>query len=168
MPANNDKAIIDFLRKSYFSVDGLWFLRVEAEHSPEEALKIDEQVWAIMPKVQAKKVRAILGLEGYSLDNLAAALNLKFEAEGYDHEIRKEGSNTLHLQIAKCPWFEVLKKSGRTFHAPQICDRVCAGNLVAWADQLSKDVQFRVSCKMSADAPVCEMIYTLTEPENAE
>jgi hypothetical protein len=159
MPVD-DKAIIDFLQKSYFSVDGLWFLGVEEKYSQDAAILIDEKVWGIMPKIQTKKAREILGLEGYSLENLASALTLKLESEGYEYEVSRETPGKLIVRINTCPWLEILKKADRTAFAVEICDRVCAQDLGIWAAQLAKNVEFRMNCNIPSGAPSCEMTYT--------
>ena len=45
----------DYLHKSYAAVDGLWFMKVEEAEGFDKALDIDEKVWQVMPKIQAKE-----------------------------------------------------------------------------------------------------------------
>ena len=72
-----DGQIADLLRKSYFVVNGLWFVKMEEIHGFQEAMELDEAVWGIMSKVQARKARQALGITDNSLDDLARAFQLK-------------------------------------------------------------------------------------------
>ena len=40
-----DAQIADLLRRSYFVVDGLWFVKTEEKHGFEEAMDLDQAVW---------------------------------------------------------------------------------------------------------------------------
>jgi hypothetical protein len=156
----DDKAIIEFLRRSYFAVDGLWFIRLEEEHSYEEALRLDEQVWEILPKIQARKARELLKIEGGSLADLAVGLWLKFAAEGYEHRVIERTPNVLRIHILACPWLEILRKAGRASRAAAICDRICTRDFSIWAAEFSKGIAFSLRAKMSAGDPVCELSFT--------
>lgn len=168
MRAVDDKAIIGFLRKSYFSADGIWFLSVEDEHSFEDALHLDERVWELMPKVQIRRVREILEIEDDSFDALAAGLELKFAAEGYRWEILRPTPEAMHIRIHSCPWLEILRRADRAHHAEKICDRICAKNLVAWGEKLGGNLSFSVKSKMSVGDSACEMLYTNSPQETTE
>ncbi|MCL6630296.1 MAG: DUF6125 family protein, partial [Armatimonadetes bacterium] len=82
----DDKAIIQYLRRSYFAADGLWFTKLEEEHSYDDALRIDELVWEVLPKIQARKAKELLNIECGSLPDLLRALELKFVAERYKYQ----------------------------------------------------------------------------------
>ena len=47
----------EYFRRSYTAVDGLWFMKVEERMGFEQALQIDEAVWRILPKIQARALR---------------------------------------------------------------------------------------------------------------
>ena len=49
-----DKVLVEYLRRSYFAVDGLWFMMLEDELSFEKALEMDVKVWGVVPKIQAR------------------------------------------------------------------------------------------------------------------
>ena len=160
MPVFDDRAIIEFLRRSYFAVDGLWFLGVESEFSSEDALRIDEKVWDVLPKIQARKAREILKIDGGSLSDLALALWLRFAAEGCVHRVTKRTSHELRIEISECPWYALLKKSGRQDIGPEICERICTRDYAGWAAQFSGDIEFSIEQKISEGAPACEFLFT--------
>lgn len=156
----DDKAIIEFLRRSYFAVDGLWFVRVEQEHSYDEALRLDEQVWEILPKIQARKACELLHIQGSALADLALALNLKFIAEGYDYRVMEQVHDTLRIGISACPWLAILQKSGRMSKAVEVCDRVCTRDFSGWAAEFSEGIAFSLPKKLPDGASVCELVFT--------
>ena len=87
-----DQTILtDYLRRSYFAVDGLWFSMVEKETSFEEALALDEQVWAVLAKIQARKAKELLHIEGGSIADLLKGLEVKLEAEEYGYTVEEKG-----------------------------------------------------------------------------
>ena len=156
----DDKAIIEFLRKSYFAADGLWFVRIEAEHSFEEAMRLDEQVWETLPKIQARKARELLRIEGGTLADLALGLWLKFAAEGYDHRVVERTPDILRINISECPWLRILEKAGRTSKAAELCDRICTRDFSTWAAQFSPGINFSLERKLSEGPPACELLFT--------
>lgn len=160
MAVFDDKAIIEFLRRSYFAVDGLWFVRIEGEHSYDEALRLDEQVWEVVPKIQARKARELLGIEGGSLADLALGLWLKFASEGYEHRVIERTAQVLRVHIHTCPWLAILKKVGTTPRAAEICDRICTKAFSIWAAQFSDGIEFSLERKLSEGASACELLFT--------
>ena len=156
----DDKAIIEFLRRSYFAVDGLWFIRIEDEHSFEEAIRLDEQVWEILPRIQARKARELLKIEGGTLADLALGLWLKFAAEGYDHCVVERTTDVLRISVSECPWLSILEKAGRTSKAAEICDSICTRDFSTWAAQFSPGINFSLERKLSEGAPACELLFT--------
>ena len=87
---NKDQVLVEYLRRSYTAADGLWFMIVEEAHDFEHALALDEKVWQILPKIQVRKAREVLGITGNSLADLTACFSLKLRADG--HLFRVDGS----------------------------------------------------------------------------
>ena len=65
--------IIAMLRRSYLAVDGLWFVMCEQRLGFQAALELDGDVWKVMPKIQARRAREVLGLAGNSAASFASA-----------------------------------------------------------------------------------------------
>ena len=160
MPAFDDKAVIEFLRRSYFAVDGLWFLRAEEACGYKDALRLDEEVWEVMPKVQARKARELLGIQGGSLADLALGLRLRFAAEGCEHRVVERTDDILKIDLPACPWLAGLRKSGRESIAPDICERICTRDYAGWAAEFSKDIEFHFEGNLSEGAPACRFVFT--------
>ena len=160
MPVFDEKAVIEYLRRSYMAVDGLWFVKAEEQFSRQDALALDEQVWRVLPKIQARKARELLKIKGGSLSDLALALWLKFAAEGYDYQVAERTSHILRIHIHACPWLEILRKAGRMTTAAEVCDHVCAREGVIWAREFSPDIEFCLESKLPEGAPVCNLLFT--------
>ncbi|MCE5324558.1 L-2-amino-thiazoline-4-carboxylic acid hydrolase [bacterium] len=159
----SDAQIADFLRRSYLAVDGLWFLNVEERFSSDDAMDLDESVWSVMYKIQARKAKEILDLAGGDLDDLAKAFQLKLTSEGYDFNVEM-GDNELVFTITKCPWYEVLKSSGRTHLSESIADRICGNEFSGWTSELAKGVTFEMCsgmCKNFDTGSVCRLVFRL-------
>ena len=76
----------EYFRRSYTSVDGLWFMKTEELHSFEEALKIDHKVWSIFPKIQARTLMKMLNAEK-GIAGLGRCLAAKHSMERFRFEI---------------------------------------------------------------------------------
>ena len=55
----DDKETIRYLKRSYSAVDGLWFMKVEDSFDFDKALEIDNQVWKVVPKIQARFLKTL-------------------------------------------------------------------------------------------------------------
>jgi hypothetical protein len=72
----------EYFRRSYTAVDGLWFMKVEESLGFDEALRLDEAVWKVLPKIQARALKGMMHLEG-GLEGLAQALSARLALEGF-------------------------------------------------------------------------------------
>jgi len=150
-----DAQIADFLRRSYFAVDGLWFVESEERHGFEEAMAVDEAVWDVMSKVQARKAKSVLGISDGSLQDLSRAFQLKLSAEGHDYDVQV-ADDELTLTVNLCPWFEILKSSGRTRIAETISDRICAREYQGWAREFGPGIRMEFDGRLCVEREQCE------------
>jgi len=129
---NKDKLAAEYFKKSFFSVDGLWFLKTEADGSFEQALDIDAAVWAVLPKIQARTLQELLGLE-QGLSAYRKGLDFKLAAEGFDYEMTENRPEGFSVEIKRCPWYAHLKKSGRLNILPKIAEKICPLEITTFA-----------------------------------
>lgn len=165
MPAFDDKALIEFLRRSYFVTDGLWFVRAEAEHGFDETMRLDEQVWDVVPKIQARKAIELLGVAGDSIPDMVLCLELKFAAEGHGYRVVESMPERAVVEVMECPWLSALRKSGRDRLAEEICNRICAREATVWASQFSSDIRVEFDCRVPFGGSCCRLVFTSTEAE---
>ena len=131
---NEDEALIEYLRRSYTAVDGLWFMIVEQAHNFDHALDLDEQVWQIMPKLQARKAREVLDISGNSLEDLIACFTLKLQADGHQFHIERTDSEVRFI-ITRCKWRELLRRSGREHLEQRISNVIWPAELAGWCSE---------------------------------
>lgn len=156
-----DAQIADFLRRSYFAVDGLWFVKTEERHGFDEAMDVDEAIWDVMSKIQARKAKELLGISGDSLEDLGRAFQLKLAAEGYEFDVEFSNGEVM-LKVRTCPWYEALKSNGRTQLAETIADRICAREFGGWIKEFSPDIEFQILGRLCVESDCreeCRMVF---------
>ena len=131
-----EEKLIQYLRRSYTAVDGLWFVMIEDDHGLDMALDFDEKVWKVMGKIQAREAGRLAGRTGEPLRDLRHALALKFQAEDYEHQV-DETDDGFVFRITRCPWYEILKRADREHLAPVLSQRICVNEYQAWAKEFS-------------------------------
>ena len=149
------KVISEYLRRSYFALDGLWFMMIEEDSSFDKALEMDAKVWSILPKIQARKVKELLGLEGVGLADFLKAIKVKLEAEEYSYEEIKATSDHVQIAIRVCPWYEILKKAKREHLAQQIADSICSLELRVWLREFGEQLEFRMPSRCCTGDAMC-------------
>ena len=147
---------MDFLRRSFSAVDGLWFVKCEETLGFEKALELDHRVWEIMAKIQARRAREIIGGQ-MNLDGLEKALTLKLESEGWGFEVEGNG-NEVRFRIVTCPWYQILEKSGRTHLEPTITKTICMAEYPIWCNEFGEGISFSLE-KESPGAGSCTMVF---------
>ena len=152
-------AIAEYLRRSYFAADGLWFMKVEQAHGFKEALRLDVEVWRVLGKIQARRAREILGIQGRSLSDLVSALELKFAAEQYDYRIVSAQPDRAEIEIWGCPWIVLLQKSGRQDIAARVAEAICATDYEAWAREFDPAFSAGMTQRICAGHDACRVVF---------
>src|SRR5512136_2973667 len=60
--------------RNLWAADGLYFLGIEELYGTEVARKIDAQVWAIMGKIEARKLKEFFDITGIDIPSMIKAL----------------------------------------------------------------------------------------------
>jgi len=158
----DDRIIADYLRRSYLSVDGLWFVKVEEQHGFDEALQLDAEVWRILAKIQARKACELLDLKTRTLADLAASLALKFAAEQYEYQVVNQTPDKVEIEITACPWLELLHKSGRSHLAAQVAAAICPTDFIAWAKEFDKGIAVSLPERMCNGEHGCRLVLKVS------
>ncbi|MCP8317466.1 MAG: L-2-amino-thiazoline-4-carboxylic acid hydrolase [archaeon] len=153
-----DKAY-EYFKRSFFAVDGLWFMKLEEEFSFDKVLEIDEKVWKVMPKIQSKKLRELYGINGNSIQDLLSALKIKLEIEGYKVSIEKSEEDYFEILIHECPWFNIMKRSGREALAGKVGEVICNIEYQGWADSFDKNIRFALDSQLCKGGKVCRLEF---------
>jgi hypothetical protein len=154
----DNEAVIAYLRRSYQAVDGLWFMKVEEADGFDRALALDERVWRVLAKIQARKARELLGTTGSASADLAACFGLKLTADGHEFEA-EVGDDGVCITITRCPWEDLLRKSDRRHLACAVATVICPTEGKAWCEEFGGEFEFELPAMMCVDAEKCEMRF---------
>jgi hypothetical protein len=125
----------EYYRRSYTAVDGLWFMKIEERLGFDLALKIDEAVWSILPKIQARTMKGMMNLDD-GISDLQRALSARLVMEGYEFEMERK-DDALVVIVRKCPWHQIMIKSGRGSLSERVSDVICQVENETWAREFS-------------------------------
>ncbi len=131
-----DKQKAEYFRFSYTAADGLWFMKVEEKHGFEEALELDEAVWKVLPKIQARAMKTMLNLDS-GLEGLEKALFARLALEGFEFDLVREESS-LCVIIRRCPWHDLLVRSKREHISERVSDVICRVENTVWAFEFAE------------------------------
>ncbi len=147
-----DKQVADYFRKSYTAVDGLWFMKVEEKYGFEAALQIDEDVWRVLPKIQARMLKSMMGLED-GMEGLFQAIMTRLSLEGFEFETERDEGG-LKVCISRCPWHDLMVKSGRESLSERVGDLICGLENAVWASEFG-DIDFKRESQICKGAGKC-------------
>ena len=158
-PAPSDRQLVDFLRRSYHAVDGLWFLKAEERGGFEEALELDRAVWAVLAKIQARKARELTGRAGNAPEDLGECFALKLTADGHEFAVDVSGEG-VRFAIRGCPWLELLRRSGRLCIAQQVAEAICLSEGGAWCAEFGEGYEFEMPEMACCGGESCVMRFS--------
>ena len=99
-------------------------------------MQIDEAVWEILPKVQARALKAMMDLSA-GLAGLEQALSARLALEGFDLEIERH-EESLMVMVRSCPWHQIMIKSGRVALSERVSNVICRAENETWAREFSE------------------------------
>ena len=91
----------EYLYRSYTRVDGLWFVLTEERYGFKAALALDEAVWRVLPKTQARLLQQQLSLARDST-GLPRALAAKLALDRYEFSLTQAASE-IQITLSRCP-----------------------------------------------------------------
>jgi len=138
-----EKQKTSYFRRSFTAVDGLWFMKLEDRDGFEKALEIDNEVWKIFPKIQARELKAAFHLDT-GLEALQTCLTTDLELKGFTFQVKHaEKDRAFQIVIADCPWHNGMVKSGRAQLSARVGEVICCTEYSAWAKEFGKGIEFR-------------------------
>ena len=151
--------IAEYFHRSYNTVDGLWFMKVEGKCGFEAALDIDNEVWKIFPKIQARTLKSLCNL-GNGIDALFECLTTKLTLEGFKFNAEKIGNRGgFKITINKCPWHNLMIKSGREKLSGKVGTLVCNTEYSVWASEFGENIRFELKDQICEGAPSCVLKF---------
>jgi hypothetical protein len=158
----NENQKNEYFYQSYAKVDGLWFVKIEEKYGFENALHIDEEVWKVMPKIQARLLKK-MGNREKGLGDLFECLSTKLNLEGYVIAPNfKEDAKEFSITILECPWYKIMAQSGRESQAAVIGPRICGSEYAVWAKEFGPGISFSMDSHICNAEPACVLRFFLS------
>jgi hypothetical protein len=156
-----DKQRADFHYLSYTRVDGLWFMKVEEKYGFDEALEIDSQVWKVMPKIQARMLKALCKVTD-GVEALLECLSTKLTIDNHTYRIERIGTNGgFRILIEKCPWYELMINAGRERLTAKVGKKICIAEYSAWVDEFDTRLRFQMKEQICNGSQFCILEFAL-------
>jgi predicted ArsR family transcriptional regulator len=153
------KQITEYFRRCFSSVDGLWFLKVEEAFGFDRALSIDNDVWKILPRIQARFIKSAAEL-GEGMDALLDCLTMKLKIEGFSFHVERErDGKSFHVTVDRCPWHALLQEAGRTAVAAKVGTLICNTEYSALAAEFGDDIRFRLGQMICSGKKYCTLHF---------
>ena len=154
----NDRQVADFFRRSYTAVDGLWFMRAEEKYGFGAALDLDDEVWKIFPKVQARLLKDMTGMAS-GVEALCECFTTKLAIEGFRFNVDAVGSG-FRVSISRCPWHDAMVKSGRESLSGKVGTRVCGTEYAVWAAEFGQGIRFERKSEICTGGEHCVLVFS--------
>jgi predicted ArsR family transcriptional regulator len=158
-----DKQIGHYFKRSYTAVDGLWFMKIEEKYGFDVALDIDDEVWKVLPKIQARMLKSMGGLDG-GLDALRQCLTTMLAMEGFVFETEQsDDDGILTITLNDCPWHNVMIKSGREHLSEKVGTRICTTEYQVWASEFGDNINFELQDQICNGLNCCTLLFSVSE-----
>lgn len=155
----SDGQVVEYFHRSYTAVDGLWFLKVEERYGFDVALEIDNEVWRVLPKIQARMLKSLVGMER-GKDALLECLKTKLTLEGFQFKV-EEGDDGFRIILSECPWHNLMVKSGREELSEKVGSLICNTEYSVWASQFDEEIHFELKTQICKGSKQCILQFNL-------
>ena len=152
-----DKQIIEYFHRSYKAADGLWFMKAEEKYGFNAALEMDKEVWKVMPKIQARMIKSMLG-KGYGETALLESLKAKLSLEGFKFKVEHKPDG-FRILISDCPWHNLMLKSRREEYSEKVGTAICNVEYSVWASEFDENVRFALVTQKCKGAEYCTLDF---------
>ena len=149
--------------RNLWAVDGLYFLGIEEKFGTKAAAEIDQKVWEVMGKVEARKLKEFLEIKGNDISSMMNALQYSSWAlDLEDKEVIVEKESTV-IRNVKCRVQNTRISKGLSEFG---CKPVRLGFLKAFAKEFNPNIE--VKCNVCPpdkhpDDLWCEWEFKLKE-----
>jgi hypothetical protein len=151
--------IAEYFHHSYTKVDGLWFMKIEEKYGFDAALDIDNEVWKVFPKMQARLLKS-LGKTGDGIDALFECLTTRLALEGADFKAEKTGNRgDFKITINECPWHNLMIKAGRERLSGRVGTLICNTENSVWASEFGANIRFELKDQICQGAASCVLQF---------
>jgi hypothetical protein len=158
----SDRQIAEYWHRSHRTVDGLWFMKIEEKYGFDVALDIDNEVWKVFPKIQARMIKSMGDLEN-GIGGLFEAVKTKLSLEGFEFEAEKmsDGSG-FKIVVSECPWHNIMVTAGREELSGRVGTLICFSENSVWASEFGNDICFSFSDQICEGCETCVLKFSNT------
>lgn len=149
--------IIEYFRRCYQAVDGLWFMKVEEKIGFDSALDVDREVWKVVPKIQARMIKSMLKLNN-GAGSLFKGLTTKLELEGFKFKAEKN-KDGFRIAITDCPWHNLMIKSGKEELSGIVGATICSTEYQVWVSEFGEDMHFKLESQKCKESKYCTLDF---------
>ena len=154
---NKQKA--EFWHRSYAAVDGLWFMKVEEKYGFDKALDVDNEVWKVLPKIQARALKA-MGGAGDGMKGLFECITTKLQLEGFEFGAENDADGAgFRITIGRCPWHDLMVGSGREELSGRVGSLICDTEYSTWCGEFGDDIRFEPGERICGGAGSCVLSF---------
>ena len=137
MPSEKLLDLFFLQMRNLWAVDGLYFLGIEGKFDTESATEIDKNVWEIMGKIEARRIKESFEIVGHDLHDLVKALKLTSWSLDLENKEIVEEENRVLFRNTDCRVQKTrLKKNLFEFH----CKNVPWGYLKTFAKEINENI----------------------------
>ena len=155
----SDKQVADYFHRSFTAVDGLWFMKVEERFGFNTALEIDNEVWKVFPKIQARELRSILKVEK-GMSALKACLTADLTLKGFEFKVQDDDKGTgFSMIISQCLWHDIMVKAGRKHLSAKVGNVICQTEYSLWAQEFDDGIRFEQGERLCDGAEYCVLAF---------
>jgi hypothetical protein len=153
-----EEQVSQYYYRSYTAVDGLWFMKVEERYGFDAALVIDDEVWKVIPKIQARWFKTVANMD-QGIEALLQCFTTKLKLDRYVFTTEKDESGFL-VFVENCPWLNLLVKSGREHLSEEVGTHICITECSTWASEFGNTIQFTLEDRICRGDRHCVFRFT--------
>ena len=152
-----------YFKRSYTAVDGLWFMKIEEKYGFDIALDIDDEVWKVLPKIQARMLKSMGNFDS-GLDALRECLTAMLTMEGFAFKTELcDDDGILRITLSECPWHNVMIKSGRENLSEKVGTRICTTEYRVWASEFGENIKFELQDQICQGLHCCTLLFSVSD-----
>ena len=156
MDSLTDRQVAEYFHRSYKAADGLWFLKIEEKYGFDVALDIDKEVWKVLPKIQARMIKSMLGKSEAQV-TLLKSLAVKLSLDGFKFK-KEQDERGFRIRISDCPWHNLMIKSGREKLSGAVGTAICNIEYsvwAVWASEFDENMEFTLETQKCKGSKYC-------------
>jgi hypothetical protein len=129
-------------------------MMVEEMYGFEATLKLDEAVWKVLPKIQARTIRAMMKLNS-GMEGLQEAVAARLCLEGFEYDLL-DLENGFEVIVKKCPWHDLIIGSGRGELSEKVGDLICRVENSVWSQEFKEPDAHSVEIGFERGDMICK------------